>query len=606
MKDFIRWPGWKFLLLGSLVLILLLVGRFLTRRFRVYQQLIPPGVTVAGVDVGGLLPAEAQARLQEEVVAPLMQPLLLHYGETPLHLEPEAVGFRVDVSGMVAEAYAAGQETSWEDFWRWLRDQPPRFQAQVPLRTAYDPAALRAFLQEVAAIHDRSPQPPRIVTNSLVFVAGQPGWALDVEASAQRIAAVLPDPARPPVDLVIQPLPAPVPDATALTEMLETVAPQIDIPPQPRRVFTVTLTDDDRWPPIYIPPGRVRVAYDFDPGRLGRRLEITPSVQLIQAALVTATEGTENTEVGSPLTVPLVITPLVPAPFTLADLEPYLITITQVFSGRTGFYVEDLASGEVISRDEYVAISGMSLMKVGILLAAHREYGLHPPPEIDTNMEYMITESLNTAANLVLVYLGDEDATEGIKKVNEVFRALGLRRTFMRQPYRIPGAPNWPPVPRPELPTTGLPADQVAVNTKPDPMMQTCLADMAALFRAIYQGCQGEGPLPEVDPIYTPELCCAMLERLTHNPVRTMVGSGFSPDVPLAHKHGFTGSDTICDVGIVLPPNGHDYLFGFFVYEDTDWINFDRVFPMFTELSATVYNFFTMGEPAPARPKASG
>ena len=239
----------------------------------------------------------------------------------------------------------------------------------------------------------------------------------------------------------------------------------------------------------------------------------------------------------------------------------------------------------------------MSLLKAGILVTAYRTWDGDLPDDIELSVSYMISESINAAANLVLMGIGEGDATEGVKVVNETFRDLGLTRTFMRQPYYVEGGTHWPSIPQPELPEVDVPAaeaafaSEAAIDTRPDPMMQTWLADLAVLWEAIYQGCQGEGKLLAAYDNLTAEGCCQMLDWLKTNPLRSVIGASVPPEVPIAHKHGWIG-DTRSDIGIVFTPQG-DYLFGLFLWEDTDWINWDRCFPIFRRLSATVYNYFT-------------
>ena len=99
-----------------------------------------------------------------------------------------------------------------------------------------------------------------------------------------------------------------------------------------------------------------------------------------------------------------------------------------------------------------------------------------------------------------------------------------------------------------------------------------------------------------------------MLDLLKTNPVRTLLGPGFADDVPMAHKNGFGGgqyTDERMDVGIIWPPDGRPYLVGLYQWDKNPWIHWLRVWPQQIELSATLYDYFTMPptRPAPTKPR---
>ena len=67
-----------------------------------------------------------------------------------------------------------------------------------------------------------------------------------------------------------------------------------------------------------------------------------------------------------------VFTEVAPAPVSLADLKADLLEIGGHFDGLTGFYVQDLATGDEIRHNTYVTTSGMSMIKVAVLVTAYR------------------------------------------------------------------------------------------------------------------------------------------------------------------------------------------------------------------------------------------
>src|SRR6187455_2905830 len=69
-----------------------------------------PGVSVAGVDVGGLAPADARARIDEEVGARLDQPVEIVVGTESMRVTPSNI-FRVDGAASEQAAYDAARDS---------------------------------------------------------------------------------------------------------------------------------------------------------------------------------------------------------------------------------------------------------------------------------------------------------------------------------------------------------------------------------------------------------------------------------------------------------------------------------------------------------------
>jgi len=581
-------------ILAAVAVIALAMAAFLGWRYSVYQTYrarIRPGVRIAGVDVGGLTPAEATALVNEKIAAPLEAPVTLSYLDQEATLSAEEAGFRVDMTAMVQAAADLVADLTFGDF---LFRTPPPLDEDIPLQVSLDQARVSAFLKELAVEVDQPLREHALDAEALRFVPGQEERHLDTTGGVERIRAAFlsPDPAQRTVVLPVQTRQPPSLSVSELEALLEPIAARVSVPPQPVRVLTTTLTPDPRWPDWWTPPQASRIAYTFDPGRMGRELDTDASIARIQTTIAS----------GDPSPVPLVITDVTPPHFGLEEgLKPLLLDISHEFPGVTSLYVADLSGREALSHNLHVVYSGMSLLKAGILVTAYRTWDGDPPDEIRGNIAYMISESNNAASNLVLMGIGGgEDAIAGIRAVNQTFADLGMIRTFMRQPYYVEGGAKWPALPPLDLPEDeDVPAAEAAIDTHPDAMMQTRLADLVILWTALYDGCQGRGLLLETYPdSLDAGDCCEMLDWLKTNPVRTVIGASVPPEVPIAHKHGWVGA-TRSDVGIVFSPGG-DYLFGLFIWQDSDWIDWDVCFPLFRRLSATVYNYFTMGPPAPA------
>ena len=70
---------------------------------------IAQGVTVQGVDVGGLTVAQAQARLQRRIADPALAPVVVTLDGKPHSLDARRAGVQVDVAGAAMQAAAEGR-----------------------------------------------------------------------------------------------------------------------------------------------------------------------------------------------------------------------------------------------------------------------------------------------------------------------------------------------------------------------------------------------------------------------------------------------------------------------------------------------------------------
>lgn len=151
----------------------------------------PPGMTIAGVPVGGLGPAEASQRLLEIYTTPIE----VQYAGAVIHIEPDVVGFSLDTDSMMAAADLVRTGGSfWAGFWDylWNRQSEP---AIVPLRATIQEQRLRAFLQnELAPRYDQPPAPPQPRPDGLGFTAGTPGQVLDVDRAVILVEDALRSP----------------------------------------------------------------------------------------------------------------------------------------------------------------------------------------------------------------------------------------------------------------------------------------------------------------------------------------------------------------------------------------------------------------------------
>ena len=319
----------------------------------------------------------------------------------------------------------------------------------------------------------------------------------------------------------------------------------------------------------------------FRPGRRGRKLDIPSSLSLIELSL-TSTDKRE---------VALVVDVLEPAPPDLEMLRGVVQHRIDEFAGMVSIYISNPTTDERMEINPQISYSGMSVVKVGIMLETflHSE-GTELDEETQEFMVKVVTDPTgsNYWANLLLGIIGDGSQMEGSRRVNARMDELGLTATFIREPYRLEteGSHRGPGLAK-------LLLLQGPITANPDPFIQTSAHDIGVLLEMIYDCSQGEGRLlEEYEGRISSESCQLILDDLKQNPVRTMIGAGIPEDVPLAHKHGFA-YDTHADAGIVFLEDT-DYILVHFQYAPTDWLVWALSQPVFEDVSYATYNFFSL------------
>jgi lipoprotein-anchoring transpeptidase ErfK/SrfK len=140
---------------------------------------IAEGVTIAGVDVGGLDEAEAVALVRKRLLAPLQQSLRVSYDGDNWELKGEELKVRADVDEAVAEAIAESQDGGLPG--RLVRyvtggDVSESISPQV----RYSEPAVNQFVRDVAAEINREPRDADVEASgaSIEVVAGEDGRKL--------------------------------------------------------------------------------------------------------------------------------------------------------------------------------------------------------------------------------------------------------------------------------------------------------------------------------------------------------------------------------------------------------------------------------------------
>jgi beta-lactamase class A len=461
-------------------------------RFSQQDSLLAGGVRVAGIDVSGETQRSAVIKWQQAYE----QPIILYYGESPIVLQPGAVGFRLNSETMLASALNSSENAAnfWMRFFNYLTGQQIGQSADIPLSADYQQGLLNNFLEEIAARYDRPPGTPGYDVATLTVYEGTRGSTLDIPEATRLIDMALRDPLNRTVNL-------PIGDSAASRPNINTL----------RQVIIDYLDSQG-----FIYDGQASIASVF---------------------------------------------------------------------------IMDLQTGEELNLLGDVAFSAASTNKVPILIDFYR-YKDFPP---DADEAYIMANSLlcsrNSSSNLLMRLIGggnDGDEFTGLQSITDTARLVGARNTYIAAPFvegtadqvlRSIGTPSTSPNPN--------------FNTDPDPYNQTTAEDMGTLFNQIYDCANYGSGLMTVFPDgqFTQAECRQMLELMSANNLLRLLQGGIPQDIRISHKNGWL-TEMVGDAGIVFSPNGRHYIISVFLWEDTEFQNYERLWPLMEGISRAAWNYF--------------
>ena len=124
---------------------------------RIETDHILPGITVAGVDVGGMNGSQAASTVQTALDPQLRRTLAIEAGPKTMRVLPADLGVRALVGAAVQQALRESQSTSWlpRSYHRLFGWSSKR---SIAVRFAYPTAQIAALVAHLAAKVDRAPQ----------------------------------------------------------------------------------------------------------------------------------------------------------------------------------------------------------------------------------------------------------------------------------------------------------------------------------------------------------------------------------------------------------------------------------------------------------------
>jgi uncharacterized protein YraI len=365
-----------------------------------------------------------------------------------------------------------------------------------------------------------------------------------------------------------------------------------------------TLTSGIRYPALRRHTQFPWVEIAFPPVAGGKGWVFTDAVRAI--GNLQALPATSETQFGYPTltATPFQVVTVQPISSQPISTDPRLIRMGNTlynmlinwkfepYTGRQGsVFVLDLTTHSAISLSPGIAYSGMSLIKIPIMVSAYRRMTNPADDQTSIDLAQMMICSSNDASNAILALAGNGDAFAGARYTTDTMRGLGLNHTFITAPFR--DDPKSTPPPVTPVKTT---ADQI--TTSPDLYNQTTPADLGQLLGAVYAcAFDGGGLLNATYPgAFTATECRQMIRLMSANRIGVMIEAGL-PDtdgVFVAHKHGWI-PQAMGDAGIVFSPGG-DFVFVSMLYERPA-MTWNNEFGKVSEMTRTLYNFYNPTTP---------
>lgn len=154
---------------------------------------IADGITIAGVDVGGMNAGEAEAAVRAKLLAPLQDSLAVSYDGETWTLKGSKLKVRADVGGAVEEAVEKSQEGGVPSrLVRYVTGD--EVDDQIAAKVEYSKPAINRFVRHVADEIDREPKSASVEpsADALEVVHGEDGRKVrDVKLTEQLEHAVL-------------------------------------------------------------------------------------------------------------------------------------------------------------------------------------------------------------------------------------------------------------------------------------------------------------------------------------------------------------------------------------------------------------------------------
>lgn len=218
-----RIPQALLALAGGVALFIILLGGFIVSFNAVYAEQIYPGISVAGVDLSGLSPDEAETVLSQQVTYP-EQGRIVFMGDQTWVARPSEVGLFFDAKTSAMAAYSVGRQAN---IFTRLSEQFRAWYTGIELSPLliYDARVAHRYLSQIAAQVDTPTVEASLSIDGkqVIAVPGQVGRRVDIEASLAPLENLVRGLDDGEIPIVITEIPPVILDASAQAEEAERI-----------------------------------------------------------------------------------------------------------------------------------------------------------------------------------------------------------------------------------------------------------------------------------------------------------------------------------------------------------------------------------------------
>ncbi len=320
-------------------------------------------------------------------------------------------------------------------------------------------------------------------------------------------------------------------------------------------------------------------------GESGYSLDIAAAMEAIDISLHSSTSRAVALPVNA-------IDKVYPSLATLREMIiEHLDQVGFIYDGQStvaSIFILDLIGGGELNILGDVAYSAASTIKLPIMIDFFRARSASPSQDEAWLLANSLLCSNNASSNLLMEIIGGGDIFVGIQSVNDTLQKVGAFNSFISAPFFL-GV---------EGQVLGsIQAPQTAPNqtyvTGADPFNQTTAEDMGTLFTLLYDCAQFDSGLVTAFPgaQVTAQECRQMLELTSANDLERLLQGGLPPSARISHKNGWI-FDTVGDAGVVYSPNGRHYVISVYLWEETEFQDYEKLWPLVEDISRAAWNFF--------------